>query len=152
MKSVLFVCQTNLVCSPLAAALAKQRFDTNQLILFGSAGVFAGNGNRKYDRRIAEVAIRNGVPFPQEAVQGLSKSMLKNWNVVFYLDEESHFHLNNFLPEPAPRMYMLSEFSEEYKNHPVPDPLQLPVSFEETFNMVKKLVESLDPVLHSSDL
>ena len=143
-RKILFVCESNLICSPLAAAIAQHLFGAKYSISFDSAGVFAGNSTRLYDRRIVKVANEKGIPFERAKLKQLDSELLQECNAVFYLNEEAHFHIKDMIPNSKIPLYMLSEFYPEHRNQPVPDPIQLDVSFEYVFDFVYPLIESIE--------
>ena len=150
-KEILFVCEANLICSPLAAAIARHLFADKGAITFNSAGIFAGNSTRFYDRRILKVATERGVPFEKSTLTQLTTELLQKCETAFYLNEECFYHLREMNKDAGVELHMLSEFCSELRNQSVLDPIVADVSFEEVFETIYPMVESLESKLFPSD-
>lgn len=146
-KRILFVCQSNLVCSPLAAAIARELYGEANGLLFDSAGIFASKGGRRYERRIQAIARDRGIAFELQPIKPVTVNLLEDTKILFYLDEESHYQITQLAVQYKPIMYMLTEFSAKHRNQSIPDPTSGLISYQELFELLSTVVRDLESVL-----
>lgn len=145
---ILFVCESNLVRSPIAAAICSSLSDNLEC---HSASALSETSSRLHDRRIEKLLNEHNIEYKRESVQGLSSLNLANYKMIFYLDEESHFQLKQKIPNST-SLFMLAEFSEKKFLINIPDPIEGSISFDEVYELINELCIKLVAVVQSKYL
>lgn len=147
MKQLLFVCTSNFVRSPLAAAsfnaiAAAQGIDDR--VFAESAGAFPGQSARPPDRRAIEVARRHGLDITEHRTRAIEGVNLAQFDLILALDEDSYWHVRRIHPDiELKRLKLFLEYSRQLGVREVPDPVALDESFDAVYDLIARTNENL---------
>jgi protein-tyrosine-phosphatase len=134
-KRILFVCDNNLVRSPIVAG-AVQKLSDGALIC-ESAGVFVTRIGRTADRRLVEVAQARDIDLRNHQTSSIAPLELERYDGIVVLDSESYFYLDRKRDgRSTPHFHSFSDFVEGSGLSEVPDPITEEISFEELLELV----------------
>ena len=137
-KRILFVCNTNLVRSPLAAAFLHGAEVGDLRIAAESAGVFAGRRSELLYRPFLELARQHNLDLSEHQTRSIDLVDFSAFQVLVVFDQESYLHTKQLVGSRWSRpIYGFSEFIQEPIHSDIPDPLQNEISFEEVFRLIK---------------
>lgn len=140
---ILFVCENNLVRSPLAAALTAQKIGTSSSVEVSSAGAFV-LGTRPADRRIVSVAAKHGLDISNHKTQTIEELDLSTYKAIVSMDEESFHQLDVMRGERSdPPLYFFSEFKSGLGYSDVPDPLDGQIEWDELYELIEPVCSEI---------
>jgi protein-tyrosine phosphatase len=111
-SSVLFVCHGNIIRSPMAARLFRQRVDSGLTV--ASAGLHAISGKRA-DARAVLVSQDYGLPLDLHAACPLTKELVQGFDLIVVMDTINEAQLLARYPEAAPKVRLLGSFARTYR-------------------------------------
>ena len=129
--NVLFVCETNLVRSPLAAAICSLVSGGDER--YFSCASLANPNQRPADPRIVREAQSRGVPLVHHQTRTISAEIVSSSTVVIPMDQISFQTVESCLEKlnDAPNVKFFAEFSNDLSLGDVPEPLMGEISFVE---------------------
>lgn len=152
---ICFVCQGNIIRSPLAENLFRhlvERGGLSEKYQLESAGTSAYHVGEEPDRRMRQVAVGHGFRYTGKARQ-FWREDLDPYDLIVVMDKENQRILANMAREQDQlnKIHMLREFDPLGDgNQDVPDPYYGGLEgFEETFQIVKRSCEGLLEALES---
>lgn len=143
---VLFVCLGNLIRSPMAAALTRERLAARGLadrfeVL--SAGVIASGGDVATTAAI-KAAARHGLDLRPHLSTPLTRELILASNLVIAVDRMVAEQILELVPDLGPRLRLLTQFAPALGTLDVPDPIgQPPEVYEEAYRRIEASVTGL---------
>jgi protein-tyrosine phosphatase len=148
-RKILFVCMGNIVRSPLAENLFRQRAGQRGLdgrYQVDSAGTSSYHVGQVPDDRMRQTASRHGLDYTGRSRQVTPRD-LETFDLIVALDSENYEDLRALADRMGinPEIRRLREFDREGDGAlDVPDPYYGgQVGFEETFNIISRAVDGL---------
>ena len=152
---ICFVCQGNIIRSPLAENIFRQMAETQGLsekYQLDSAGTSAYHVGEAPDRRMRQVAAEHGFNYTGSARQ-FWREDLDNYDLVLVMDQNNRRSLESMVQDSsqAKKIQMMRDFdSQGGADLDVPDPYYGGLEgFEVTFQIVKRSCEGLLEALES---
>jgi protein-tyrosine-phosphatase len=132
---ILFVCDNNLVRSPLVAAVVEKLAGGE--LRCESSGVFVTSIGREVDRRLLRAAASKEIDLSQHKTSSIEPIELSDFFGIVSLDNESYFYLDRKRGgDKRPHIFAFSEFVEGLHLSEVPDPITGDISFEDLIDLV----------------
>ena len=148
-KRILFVCQGNIIRSPLAEALFRKlsvEADMDDHHQVDSAGTIAYHVGEGPDPRMQRTAAAHGLQYDHRARQVRARD-LDNFDLIIAMDAENYTDLLDLTNSPHQRekIRLLREFDPDGAPHTaVPDPYYSgKQGFERTYNIIERAVRGL---------
>jgi protein-tyrosine phosphatase len=119
-RSVLFVCRGNIIRSPMAAALLKQRLadlGANTMAV-ASVGLHARPGQGADPRALA-VARQFGISLDDHRAQPLTIELVLHSDVIFVMDALIEAELIGRYPQARDKAFLLNSCARESSPHPI---------------------------------
>ncbi len=146
---ICFVCQGNIIRSPLAEHIFLQLADEKGVIdkyLVESAGTIAYHAGERPDRRLRQVAAERGLVYSGRAKQ-IKRDDFTRFELIVAMDKANRQSLQRWTvtTEQDNKIHLMREFdSQGGPNLDVPDPYYGgPDGFISTFKIVKRSCEGL---------
>ncbi len=137
---VLFVCLGNICRSPLAEHLFKKHLkqkDIFQYFHVESCGTGGWHQGENADIRTLKNATKNGLNFNHSARQ-IKPSDEETFHYVLAMDNQNIIDIKKVF-NYSKNVFLLSEFSQEFYNKPIPDPYYgNEKDFDEVFHLLNK--------------
>jgi protein-tyrosine-phosphatase len=109
-RSVLFLCHGNIIRSPMAAALMRQRLSNRGSgVSIASAG-FHAETRRSADARARRVAREFGVSLDDHRAKRLTDEHVRQADVILVMDALNHAELLGRHPEAGPKAFRLGSW------------------------------------------
>ncbi len=152
MITVLFICRTNFVASPLAAAIFNRlaaEANCSQNLGALSRGVFPGSISRGVDRRIQLLAQSGGYDLSSHKTNEIAVADVLSADYLFALDEDSYWRVDSLMREkgiPEKKRQGLQLFTEntnQLGQREMPDPVLGECSFEQAFEVIEKFTRTV---------
>ncbi len=148
-KRILFICQGNIIRSPLAEALFRKISDEAGMddhYQIDSAGTSAYHVGEEADPRMQRTAAAHGFRYDHRARQ-IRAQDLDSYDLIIVMDAENYsdvLDLSNS-PQQRKKIRLLREFDPEASAHTaVPDPYYGGAQgFERTYDVVERAVSGL---------
>jgi protein-tyrosine-phosphatase len=142
-RRFVFVCSGNICRSPMAEAVARERFARAGLparfLSMGTLGIY-GRGASEYAVTVCEA---HGVDLSQHTSQGLSLGILHQADAILVMEEAHREYLRARLPVGTP-VRLLSDFDPEPGPRDVADPIGGTRSeYEACFERIARAVEGM---------
>jgi protein-tyrosine phosphatase len=114
--SVLFVCNGNILRSPMAAELLRKRLADSHVtsIAVHSAGIAAAPG-RRADPRALEASLRFGVSLENHRTQPVTAELISAADVTFVMDYRNEAEVLARAPEVKGRVLVLGTFDKHWR-------------------------------------
>ena len=148
-KRILFVCQGNIIRSPLAEHLFRQQVEERGIadqFEIDSAGTSAWHAGEPPDARMRQVAASHGLVYSGQARQ-VRREDLEYYDLIIAMDHENFRDLLRLVSHPGERrkIHLLREFDPDSEpDAPVPDPYYGGQDgFENVFRIVRKAAQAL---------
>lgn len=152
---ICFVCQGNIIRSPLAENLVRHLVKKRGLsgkYQLDSAGTSAFHVGESPDRRMRQVAAEHGFEYTGQARQFLQED-LNTFDLILVMDKNNRLIVESMAKDEnqLKKIHMMREFDPQgNEGLDVPDPYYGGIKgFEETFQIVKRSTEGLLEVLES---
>lgn len=140
MMRILFVCESNLVRSPLAAAIFNRCAVERGLdIRAESAGSYCGAFERPATLQVRELAEKRGLSLAEHRTRELPPERFSEFNAYFALDEASYWRIEPFCVEKERRLRYLAELSGNLGLRDIPEPIQGEMSYADLFELLSDL-------------
>jgi len=146
---ICFVCQGNIIRSPLAEHIFLQLADEKGVVdkyLVDSAGTIAYHTGERPDKRMRQVAAERGLVYSGRAKQ-FKRDDFTRFDLIIAMDKANRQSLQNWTvtTEQDNKIHLMREFdSQGGPNLDVPDPYYGgPDCFISTFEIVKRSCEGL---------
>jgi protein-tyrosine phosphatase len=146
---ICFVCQGNIIRSPLAEHIFLQLADEKGVVekyLVDSAGTIAYHVGERPDRRMRQVAAERGLVYSGKARQ-FKRDDFERYDLIIAMDKSNRRSLRSWAvtTEQQNKIRLMREFdSQNRPNLDVPDPYYGgPDGFVSTFEIVKRSCEGL---------
>jgi len=146
---ICFVCQGNIIRSPLAKSIFLQLAEkkgVENLYEVDSAGTIAYHAGERPDSRMREVAAERGLVYSGRARQ-FTEDDFDQFDLIIAMDKENKRSLLSWAvsSEQGDKIHLMREFDPEAgKNLNVPDPYYGgPGGFISTFDIIKRACEGL---------
>lgn len=146
---ICFVCQGNIIRSPLAEHIFLQLADEKGVVekyLVNSAGTIAYHEGEKPDRRMRQIAAERGLVYSGIARQ-FNRDDFDRYDLIIAMDNANRRSLQSWAvtTEQQNKIHLMREFDPQGKpNLDVPDPYYGgPDGFVSTFEIVKRSCEGL---------
>ncbi len=144
-NKILFVCESNLIRSPLAAAIFNKLAEQLKLSSrASSAGSFAGALSRPAEHRAREAAKQSGLSLDQHRTSEFKPLELSQYRFIIAIDPDSYWQLEPHVDDKEHRLFMIGEFLRDKSNSSLPDPLEHDIQLGE---LMAKLQEACERVL-----
>lgn len=143
---ILFVCSTNFVRSPLAAALFMHRAvkaGLSQLFDCQSAGAYAGQTPRVLDKTTIRYAKSKGIDISKQSTHELNSQLAAEIDVIAVLDEDSRIFLESQLDSEIYKKVILIPPLISLGRVSIPDPVLGEDSYQECFRLLEIGVDEL---------
>jgi protein-tyrosine phosphatase len=148
-KRILFVCQGNIIRSPLAEALFRKmsaETDVDDLYHIDSAGTSAYHVGEEPDPRMQRAVEARGFQYDHRARQ-IHAQDLDSYDLIIVMDAENYRDVLDLTRSPQQRekIRLLREFDPEASEYAgVPDPYYGGAQgFERTYDVVERAVRGL---------
>jgi protein-tyrosine phosphatase len=148
-KRILFVCQGNIIRSPLAEALFRKEIEEAGMrdqYQIDSAGTSAYHVGEEADPRMKHTAAARGFQYDHRA-RLVRAQDLDHFDLIIAMDAENYSDLHDLANSPQQRekIRLLREFDPEGSTHAaVPDPYYGGAhGFERTYDIVDRAVRGL---------
>lgn len=152
---ICFVCQGNIIRSPLAENMFRHLVEEGDLsgkYQLDSAGTSAYHAGEAPDRRMRQVAAEHGFVYTGRAKQ-FRREDLKTRDLIVVMDQENRRIVESMAEDQVQmnKIRMMREFDPEGEGEmDVPDPYYGGLEgFEDTFQIVKRSCEGLLEALES---
>jgi len=152
---ICFVCQGNIIRSPLAENLFRrilQQRGVEEKYQLDSAGTSAYHVGEQPDRRMRQTARERGFQYDGRARQ-FQKEELDHFDLIIAMDQANKRILENWASAESQlkKIRMMREFDPQgQEGQDVPDPYYGgPEGFERTYEIVERSVEGLVEALES---
>ena len=146
---ICFVCQGNIIRSPLAEHIFLQLADKKGVVdkyLVDSAGTIAYHAGERPDKRMRQVAAERGLVYSGRAKQ-FTRDDFARFDLIIAMDKANRQSLQGWTvtAEQDNKIHLMREFdSQDGSNLDVPDPYYGgPDGFISTFEIVKRSCEGL---------
>ena len=155
---ICFVCQGNIIRSPLAEHLFRHLAEERGLsekYQLDSAGTSAYHAGEAPDRRMRQVAAGHGYTYTGQARQ-FSPQDLDSYDLIMVMDQSNRRSLESMTDEQSllNKIHLMREFDPQGGSDlDVPDPYYGGAEgFEDTFQIVKRSTQGLLEALESGQL
>lgn len=146
MKSVLFVCLGNICRSPAAEEILRQAAKKRGIEVYTeSCGLGDWHTGQLPDQRMRQAAEGRGYTLISRA-QPVSEGHLEAFDLVLAADHKVKEELLKRARrlEHKQKIYLMTSFSKQYKDHEIPDPyFGGSGGFEEVLDMLEEAIEGL---------
>lgn len=157
MKRVLFVCLGNIIRSPLAEHLFRQRVEQDgksSAFQADSAGTAAWHVGEAPDSRMRKTAERHGLSYSGQARQVQSEDF-DQFDLIVAMDSSNFKNLLELAQNEHQRskVRLMREYDPQADEMDVPDPYYGGADgFEETFEIVRRSVDGLFEALQRGEV
>jgi protein-tyrosine phosphatase len=148
-KKILFVCTGNIIRSPLAENLFRQRAEQRGLadqFAVDSAGTSSYHSGQRPDSRMRKTAAENGLEYSGSARQ-ITVQDLKEFDLIIAMDRSNQRNILSMTNEPSQqdKIHFMRKWDPEADGDiDVPDPYYGGMDgFEHTYQIVARSVEGL---------
>ncbi len=146
---VMFVCMGNICRSPLAEGvfrhLAREAGVLNNFEI-ASSGTGGWHAGERPDRRMNQVAIKNGVSMEGQFAQQFQMSDLEYYDIILAMDKDNLRNVKSLDAgnKHAQKIHLFREFDPEPGDMQVPDPYYGgPRGFDNVFDIVDRTAKVL---------
>ena len=151
--SVIFVCHGNIMRSAAAAAFLRDDLRAAGItgVTIGSAGTNAHDG-RPADARAQDAARQLGVSLREHAATRLTAQLVKDYDVIFAMDDLNYVNILASFPESRPKLRLFGGMTEtgRYREHEIADPYMTSAGeVSVTIGMIRRYVAELAKALAS---
>lgn len=151
--SVIFVCHGNIMRSAAAAAFLRDDLRAAGItgVTIGSAGTNAHDG-RPADARAQDAARQLGVSLREHAATRLTAQLVKDYDVIFAMDDLNYVNILASFPESRPKLRLFGGMTEtgRYREHEIADPYMTSAGeVSVTIAMIRRYVAELAKALAS---
>ena len=142
--AVLFVCTANVIRSPLAAVIFKQKLQP--FLAFRdwtveSAGVRGLTGQPAEQKALAAAEI-HGLDISQHIARRINRSFIDQYDLIVVMEQQQQEVLFYAFPEAAEKIFFIGELVGNDQD--VPDPITKPIEeYLETIKLLKSLVDKI---------
>jgi len=147
MISVLFICDTNITLSPLAAAILRRAsLDAGiaDKLKIQSAGAHPGLSSRPVDRRIIKLCKEKEIPLAETTSREVTSDDVNNFDLLIVMNENNFWHIKSISPQvSSTKLKLFMEYSKQLAIREVPDPLMGDASFEEVYKILLSVCDAL---------
>ena len=150
-QSVLFVCHGNIMRSPMAAEVFRERMEKlGRTVGVGSAGTWTTNG-RKADPRAIGAATEFGISLDSHRSRSITAAIVANSDLICVMDHRNEVDVLTRFPGAAKKTVLLAGVSAAPRaSLEIPDPYMLgPEGVSECY---RRLVPAVDALIRSLGL
>jgi protein-tyrosine phosphatase len=150
-QSVLFVCHGNIMRSPMAAEVFRDRMEKlGRTVGVGSVGTWTTNG-RKADPRAIAAATEFGISLENHRSRSITEAIVANSDLICVMDHRNEVDVLTRFPGAAKKTVLLAGVSAAQRaSQEIPDPYMLgPDGVSECY---RRLVPAIDALIRSLGL